>query len=192
MKIRRFTEFQKRIPYLNFDSDYESIYSGFLSTRLGQIYQAFPWQALVDVLGLKENRKGPRSIFSPKGKLGLMFLKHYAACSDLKLIEQLNANLHYQIFCDIVISSSNPITNYKIVSEIRCELSKLLCIDEIQQILAETWKPYMKSLDSMCCDATCYETWMRYPTDIKLLWEGVRWNYKALKSISKKLEVKLP
>lgn len=55
------------------------------------------------------NNEGPNSNTptntyntSPKsGRLALMFLKHYACCSDQKLIEQLNSNLNYQFFCDI-------------------------------------------------------------------------------------------
>ena len=31
----------------------------------------------------------------------------------------------------------------------------------------------MKALDTMYTDATCYESEIRYPTDQKLLWEGI-------------------
>ena len=31
----------------------------------------------------------------------------------------------------------------------------------------------MQNLDTMYTDATCYESEMRYPTDLKLLWEGI-------------------
>jgi len=69
-----------------------------------------------------------------------MFLKHYAGCSDRKLIEQLNGNIHYQIFCDVVIDPLRPITNYKIVSQIRCELALKLDIEIVQKHLAVRWK----------------------------------------------------
>ena len=46
-------------------------------------------------------------------------------------------------------------------------------IQQQQDILAEMWKPYMENLDTMYTDATCYESGMRYPTDPKLLWEGI-------------------
>ncbi len=127
-------------------------------------------------VGLKEHKKGPQGIFSPRGKIALMFLKHYAGCSDSKLLEHLNGNIHYQIFCDIIIPLNSPLTNFKIISEIRCELAQRLNIDKLQSILATHWKPYMPNLDSMVCDATCYESAIRYPTDIKLLWESVEWN----------------
>ena len=66
------------------------------------------------------------------------------------------------------------------VSDIRCEIARKLNIDSTQAILAEHWKPYMTNLDSVVYDATCYESDIRYPTDIKLLWEATQWNYNML------------
>ena len=45
------------------------------------------------------------------------------------------------------------------------ELAGKLKIQQLQDILAEQWKPYMQNLDTMYTDATCYESEMRYPTD---------------------------
>jgi len=192
MKIRRLSEFQGRFVYPNFDTDHDLLMGTFLDTRLGGIYQAVPWQGLVACFGLGEAKKGPRPIFSPRGKVALMFLKHFAGCSDRKLIEHLNSNVHYQIFCDIVIPIGSPITNYKIVSEVRCELAKNLDVDGLQRAFAEKWAPYMSELGSICVDATCYESDMRYPTDIKLLWEAVEWNYGLLKGHCKLLGLPMP
>ena len=75
-------------------------------------------------------------------------------------MEQLNANIHYQIFCGIRISSANPLTNYKLIDDIILELSKRLKIQNQQEALAEAWKPYMKNLDTLYTDATCYESAM--------------------------------
>lgn len=36
----------------------------------------------------------------------------------------------------------------------------------------------------MSCDATCYESYIRYPTDVKLLYECIEWNYEQLKYLS--------
>jgi transposase len=74
-----------------------------LLSDLGKIYLAIPWYDLVSVFKIKESIKGTKNYFSPKGKIALMFLKHYACCSDKKLIEQLNANIDYQFFCDCLI-----------------------------------------------------------------------------------------
>lgn len=54
------------------------------------------------------------------------------------------------------------------------ELAGKLKIQQLQDILADKWRPYMENLDTMYTDATCYESEMRYPTDAKLLWEGGR------------------
>lgn len=95
MKIRRFSEFQYKIDFQNREAQLSAYKAGFLSSDLGKIYASIPWESLVKVLGLKDSKKGPLSIFSPRGKVALMFLKHYAGCSDRKLIEQLNGNLDY-------------------------------------------------------------------------------------------------
>ncbi|MDR0294759.1 MAG: transposase [Prevotellaceae bacterium] len=45
--------------------------------------------------------------------MALMFLKSYSGASDRDLIMQLNANIHYQLFCRIRIPPLNPLTNFK-------------------------------------------------------------------------------
>ncbi len=71
-----------------------------------------------------------------------MFLKHYACCSDRKLIEQLNSNIDYQFFCDLHLGL-HRLTNHKIVSQIRCELSKELDIDSVEKLLYQHWSSYI-------------------------------------------------
>ena len=88
--------------------------------------------------------------------------------------------INYQIFCDTLLSPGKGLKNYKIVSQIRCEISELLDIEELERVLMGHWRPYMSNLDSITCDATCYESHIRYPTDVKLLWESVSWTYVQL------------
>ena len=192
MKVRRISQFQGQISFPSFDELYEEYLSGFMQTDLGKIYRAIPWEALVQALGLRNQTKGPSSIFSPRGKIALMFLKHYSACSDRKLIDQYNGNIHYQIFCDTLLSPGKGLKNYKIVSQIRCEISELLDIEELERVLMGHWRPYMSNLDSITCDATCYESHIRYPTDVKLLWESVFWTYVQLQQKSKDLKLRMP
>lgn len=47
----------------------------------------------------------------------------------------------------------------------------------------------MKNLDTMYTDATCYESEMRYPTDPKLLWEGIEKSYEIMCGLSEKLNL---
>jgi hypothetical protein len=192
MKIRRISQFQKQFNFPNFDTSYEDYLFSFYQTDLGKIYLAIPWEELVQILGLKQESKGPASIFSPRGKVALMFLKHYCACSDRKLIEQFNGNIYYQIFCDTLLSPGDHLTNYKIVSQIRCELSELMNIDDLEKVLMQKWRPYMTNLNSVTCDATCYESNIRYPTDVKLLWESTEWVYNQIQLISKRLKLRMP
>lgn len=190
-KIRRFNNFQHEFSFTAQTEQYDVFFNRFLASDLGKIYSAIPWDDLVGTFGLADSKKGPLSIFSPQGKLALMFLKHYAVCSDKRLAEQLNGNIDYQFFCGIYLGAQR-LTNYKIVSEIRCELSKKLDIDKIQQVLFDAWSPYISGTHSIVMDATCYESEVRYPTNERLLWECVHWSYIQLKAICKELGIKTP
>lgn len=190
-KIRRFDNFQHRFSFISQIEEFDIFFDRFLEGGLGKIYSAIPWDGLVNTFGLNDPKKGPVPIFGPKGKLALMFLKHYAACSDKRLVEQLNGNVEYQFFCGIHLGS-NRLTNYKIVSEIRCELSKNLHIDKVQQVLFDHWSPHISDRHSIVMDATCYESEVRYPTNEKLLWESVDWSYRQLKAICRALGIKTP
>ena len=139
-----------------------------------------------------ERKRGPKPYFSPEGKVALMFLKMYTQLSAPKLLEQLNGNVHYQIFCDISINPLRPLTNYKLIDDIASELADKLKIQQQQDILAEMWKPYMKDLDTFYTDATCYESEMRYPTDQKLLWECCEKAYSIMCTVCQRLGIHRP
>jgi hypothetical protein len=158
---------------------------------LGSIYRAIPWNDIVRKLKIRESRKGPDLTFGPQGMVALMFLKSYVECSDKMLINHLNGNIQFQIFCGILLGAER-IKNYKIVSDIRCRLARNLDIKEVQYVLAGYWKPYLRDPNIMLEDATCYETSMRYPTNVKLLWESTQWSYNQLKVICKYLRVRMP
>ena len=139
-----------------------------------------------------ERKRGPKPFFSSEGKVALMFLKMYTQLSAPKLMEQLNGNIHYQIFCDIYINPLRPLTNYKLIDDIASELADKLKIQQQQDILAEMWKPYMKDLDTFYTDATCYESEMRYPTDQKLLWECCEKAYSIMCTVCQRLGIHRP
>ena len=50
----------------------------------------------------------------------------------------------------------------------------------------------MENLDTMYTDATCYESEMRYPTDAKLLWEGIEKGYATMCELSSRLGIHRP
>ena len=68
---------------------------------------------------------GRRSFFTPEGKVALMFLKMNTGLSCPKLMEQLNGNIHYQIFCDVIIDPIRPLMNYKLLDDIMMELVRV-------------------------------------------------------------------
>lgn len=190
-KIRRIDNFQHNFSFTTQAEDFDLFFNRFLEGDLGKIYTAVPWNELVSTFGLNDALKGPRSIFGPQGKIALMFLKHYAGCSDNRLVDQLNGNIDYQFFCGIHLGSDR-LTNYKIVSEIRCELAKKLNIDKVQRILFDYWRANISDHHSIVMDATCYESEVRYPTNEKLLWEAVDWSYRQLKATCRAIGIKTP
>jgi hypothetical protein len=190
-KIQRIYETTQELNFLSPQKEFSLYWASFRQSELGMIYQAIPWIELAKSLKIRKNKKGPDPIFNPQGMLALMFLKSYVGCSDKKLIIHLNGNIDFQMFCGIFLGPER-ISNYKIVSEIRCELSRRLDIKILQSVLAGYWKPYLKDPNIMLEDATCYETSMRYPTNVKLLWESTEWSYKQLKLICKYLKIRMP
>jgi len=190
-KIRKISDLQPTIGFTEFDI-YQDYRQSFQNSELGRLHELFPFTELAQSLGLTENTLGRKSYFSPEGKIGLMVLKSYTQLSDEDLIAQLNANIHYQLFCDICIHPLHPLTNFKIVSEIRCQIADKLDIDSSQQVLAWHWKPYLENTSVLMSDATCYESYIRFPTDVKLLWEAVEWIHRQFKSIVKTLKIRMP
>jgi len=191
IKVSRIFDFTPEINFNSPSKEFELYWQSFLDSELGRAYQVIPWSALIKEMKIRESRKGPCRQFSPQGMLALMFLKSYVGCSDRRIIEYLNGNIDFQMFCGIFLGSQR-ITNYKIVSEIRCILSKKLDIKTLQKVLADHWKPYMHQTNIMLTDATCYETSVRYPTNVKLLWESVDWCYEQMVQLCKALKIRQP
>jgi hypothetical protein len=166
-------------------------WNSFLESELGQIYQVIPWEGLIKSLKLKEKRSGRKSMFGPQGKLALMFLKSYSGMSDRRVYEQLNGNIQWQMFCGIFLGPEK-LVDFKVISKIRTELARKLDIREIQDVLAKSWKPYMEQTNIVLEDATCYESYMRFPTNVKLLWECVDWMHGQMKITCKRLKIPTP
>ena len=191
-KVQQISEITPSFAFTEYDfyKDYEE---SFKKSEIGRIHALLPLREMAVRFGLIDahprKRAGRKPYFSPEGKVALMFLKSYTGLSAPQLMEQLNANIHYQIFCGIRIDSRNPLSNYKLIDDIALELSCSLKIQNQQEVLAEAWKPYMKNLDTLYTDATCYESAMRYPTDAKLLWECIEKVYPMMCVASRKLGI---
>jgi hypothetical protein len=190
-KLRRIFESTPEISFISPQTEFSLYWNSFLESELGRIYHVVPWKELAKSLKLKESRKGRAANFSPQGKLALMFLKAYSGLSDRKLIEHLNGSIQYQLFCGIFLGPEK-LPDFKIVSRIRTELSRKLHLSTTQHILTKAWKPYIQHPNVVLEDATCYESYIRYPTNVKLLWESVDWMYGQMKVTCKYLKILTP
>ena len=130
-------------------------------------------------------------MFSPQGKLALMFLKSYSGMSDRRVYEQLNGNIQWQMFCGVFLGPEK-LPDFKVISRIRTELANKLNIREVQDVMAKSWKPYLEQTNIVLEDATCYESYIRFPTNIKLLWDCIDWMHGQMKLTCKRLKIPTP
>jgi len=172
--------------------DKELYLNAFLGSHLGLVYQSIPWDKLVPLFSARKDDRGQKGFFSTQGKLALMFLKSYTQSSDQKLIERLNTDYSFQFFCGIYLMPGQKIRDGKLPSKIRCELAPKLDIRASQKVLAKYWAPWLDHTSVLLEDATCYETDMRFPTNVKLLWECNDWVYGQVKLLCKYLKVRRP
>ena len=107
-------------------------------------------------------------------------------------IEMLNGNIHMQMFCGVLIDPAKPIKNGKIVSAIRQLIAGVLDIRELQKILYGKWGGSLKDKDLCLTDATCYESHLRFLTDVKLLWECREWLQSLIAKTCKALKERQP
>ena len=129
-KVRNFFEIAPNIAFPEFNF-YELYYSTFEKRELGRIKKLLPLREMAVDFGLVRKimrpKLGRRSFFTPEGKVALMFLKMCTGLSYPKLMEQLNGNIHYQIFCDVIIDPTRPLTltNYKLLDDVMMELVRV-------------------------------------------------------------------
>jgi len=181
-KIVNISEIHPTLGFTEFDI-LEKYRKSFNESELGKLHSVFPFECMAKAAGLSDRRLGRRNRFSPSAKIALMVLKAYTGFSDRQLVEHL---------CGIMIPPSLPITNFKIVSAIRNEIASRLDIDSFQELLASHWKPYLDNLHVCMTDATCYESHMRFPTDMKLLWESLEWLYRHICRHCRELGIRRP
>ena len=179
------------LPFTEFDM-MEKFRKSFEKSELGQIRSKLPLAELAAELKYNHGKVGRESMFPPEGEIALMFLKSYTGLSDDGLIEMLNGSIHMQIFCGVMIDPDNPIKDGKIVSAIRNRLARVMDIRKLQTVLFKKWENELDDKDLCLTDATCYESHLRYPTDVKLLWECCEWLHKLLTGIHKHHSMKMP
>ena len=105
-KIAKISEIHPILGFTEFDI-LEKYRKSFHESGLGRLHSLFLFECMAKAAGLSEQRLGRRNIFSPSAKIVLMVLKAYTGFSDRQLVEHLNGNMHYQIFCGIFLKNSS-------------------------------------------------------------------------------------
>jgi IS5 family transposase len=165
----------------------------FKETPIGKIHASIPWDQLADLLPKEQYGPGAPRWFAPAGMFGLMFLKAYLKISDQKLIDRFNTDWSLQIFCGKLLRDDQKIRDNAIVSRIRSYLAEQVDLYQMQDILINHWKRNMDNTHVLLMDATCYESYVRFPTDVKLLWESCRWVYeKQIYKWCRRLSIRRP
>jgi len=173
---------------------FSTSYKVFLNSELGLLYQSIPFKSMAEQFksSTPKSRVGKKPIFSVEGGLALMFLKHYFGLSDKKLIERINTDWQLQYFCGVSIVFTHPIRDKDIVGRWRRYFGIHMDIDKLQNELATSWKPYMNNTHVLMDDATCYESYIKYPTDVKLLWDCSEYIFDTIKTVCNRLGIKEP
>jgi transposase, IS5 family len=160
----------------------------FFASDLGQLYVAIPFDQLAAEIPPPKHSlsgKGCKPWFDLKGAIGLLILKHYTNLSDEMLIERMNYDWTMQMFCGILLKPHEKIKDTNLPSTWRGYIGRRLDIDKLQKQLAIHWKPYMEYTTISSQDATCYESRIAHPTDIKLLWQCCSEVYRELGGLRK-------
>ncbi len=181
-----------QLPFTPAHEYTQKAYARFLESKMGKLFQAIPWAEVASAVSSNAETRGRKPTFDTRGKLALMFLKHYLAITDEQLMERMASDYFVQFFCGVYFRAEDKLPNFKIISDIRVELGNTLDMESFQMAMAREWKPFMKDIEEFLTDATCYQTDMRYPTDTKLLWESCQWVKKQMTGICKKYHLKQP
>jgi hypothetical protein len=170
------------------------LHERFLQTDLGQLYVAIPFEQLAKKIPSPKHAmsgKGCKPWFDLKGAIGLLILKHYTNLSDEMLIERINTDWCMQMFCGIMLRPNEVIKDSSLPSTWRGYIGRRLDINALQKELADYWKPWMNQTNISSEDATCYESRIEYPTDIKLLWQSCNNIYVMYQQHRKKLKQRI-
>ncbi|MEM9259169.1 MAG: transposase [Bacteroidota bacterium] len=150
----------------------------FEHSELGRIHALIPFSALATEFGAfkrPRHQGGRPPHLTIEGGLALMFLKHHLGLSDKLLVDRLNTDSHLQFFCFTRIKFNQPIRDQDLVGRWRRFFGEHLHIEALQKILAQAWSDKIEHPHLQLDDATCYESEIKYPTDVKLLFDCCEW-----------------
>lgn len=157
----------------------------FSNTDIGELYQAIPWQEMADLVPPPSHEVsglGRKPWFDVRGGIALQFLKHYLQ----KLIERINTDWCLQYFCGILLKPGEIIRDKDLPNYWRGYIGKHLDIAKWQKAMAGKWKQYISQTQSSMQDATCYESRIAFPTDVKLVWQSCSEVYELTQKLRNK------
>ncbi|MEQ8908947.1 MAG: transposase [Vicingaceae bacterium] len=150
----------------------------FKETELGKVHSSLPWDELAKCLPKENIGPGAPRWFDARGMFALMFLKSYLNISDEKLIERFNTDWALQLFCGKLLADNEKVKDKSILTRIRTYIAENTDLEAVQGVLIDHWKRDMSNTHVLQMDATCYESYIRFPTDVKLLWESCEWVFE--------------
>lgn len=162
----------------------------FEQTSLGGLRNTLPIQQLSELLPVRKHKTGAPGWVSTEGMIAMLFLQSYTQLSDRKFIDHFNGNWQLQMFCGVQLALNESIKDRNLMSRIRGYVSAHLDLDKFQTLLIKEWKPYLEHTHVGMSDATVYESYLRYPTDVKLLWECCEYLQGKLGKLYEKLGLK--
>lgn len=169
------------------------LHEKFLQTDLGKIYLAIPFDKLAATIPCPAHSKsglGRKPWFDVKGGIALQFLKHYLQLSDELLMQRINTDWSMQLFCGVVLRPHEKIRDANLPGWWRTYIGRHLNIDEMQKQFAAHWKPFMQHRGVGMQDATCYESRISFPTDVKLIWNCCQEAYRLIQHTRKLLKLR--
>lgn len=174
------------------ESDWSIRYQRFQGMALGQLRASLPIKELSTLLPKHKTKVGAKPWFNNEGKIALQFLKIYEGCSDEKLLSRINTDWQLQLFCGIQLGENEEIKDKDLLWQTRKFVAQHLDLEKFQTILINHWKKELENKHMGMCDATCYESYIKYPTDVGLLWDSAKWLNEAIRYYSKELSLRLP
>ena len=163
----------------------------FSQMPLGKLRSVLPIKELAALLPKSKN-VGAKGWFDNEGKIALQFLKHHIKLSDEALRQRLNTDWSLQMFCGIQLGENEEIRDKNLIYRIRGFVAKHFEMELFQKQFIERWKSEMNHTQTGLTDATAYESYIAYPTDIKLLWQCIEWLNESIRLLCRRFGINLP
>lgn len=162
------------------------------TTEYYKLRQSLPIKELAALLPTKKSVQGAPAWFDNEARIAIQFLKPYLGCSDEKLLEHINTNFAIQFFLGINLKYNERIKDKNLIWQTRTLVADHLDICKFQPLLIAYWKPDLRDTRIGLSDATCYESYIKYPTDAKLLWDCCEYLHKTIKWICSEVGLRKP